>query len=95
MVNDNLIKGLRAVLFTIPSRHPPHFLLVQQLCDLVYLAALNEDVIVRQKRLIEQFARTEDITEDLKAADQMAWVGAMNSIHNHVEGIIRNELICQ
>ena len=35
----------------------------------------------------------EGVTEDLKASDQMAWVRAMNSIHNRAEEIILRELI--
>ena len=35
----------------------------------------------------------EGITEELKAQDQMAWVGAMNSIRNRAEEIVRHELI--
>ena len=33
------------------------------------------------------------ITEDLKAHDPMAWVGAMNNIHNAVEEILFAEVI--
>ena len=33
------------------------------------------------------------VTEALKAADQMAWVGAMNSIRNSAEEIVLAELI--
>ena len=36
---------------------------------------------------------TEEITEKLKAQDQMAWVRAMNSIRNRAEEIVRHELI--
>ena len=36
---------------------------------------------------------TEDVTEDLKAADQMAWIGAMDSISNRAEEIILCEMI--
>ena len=35
----------------------------------------------------------EGVTEDLKASDQMAWVRAMNSIHNRSGEIILWELI--
>ena len=41
----------------------------------------------------EQLAEKECITEQLKAQDQMAWVGAMNSIRNQAEGIINAEII--
>ena len=33
------------------------------------------------------------ITEDLKAHDPMAWVGAMNNIRNRAEEIVRREII--
>ena len=43
--------------------------------------------------LMKQLAEKEGITEQLKAEDQMAWVGAMNNIRNAVEEIVLNELI--
>ncbi len=33
------------------------------------------------------------VTEKLKAADQLAWIGAMNSIRNRAEEIVLRELI--
>ncbi len=44
-------------------------------------------------RLIEQMAEREGITEQLKAKDQMAWVGAMNSIRARAEEVVNEELI--
>ena len=44
-------------------------------------------------RLVKQLAEKEGITEQLKAQDQMAWVGAMNSIRNQAEEIINAEII--
>ena len=44
-------------------------------------------------RLIEQYAATEGITEQLKAEDQLAWVGWMNSIRERVEEIVLSELV--
>ena len=35
----------------------------------------------------------EGVTEGMKASDQMAWVGAMNSIRNRAEEIILREMI--
>ena len=35
----------------------------------------------------------ESVTEGMKQHDQMAWVGAMNSIRNRAEEIILRELI--
>ena len=58
-----------------------------------YLADLNEQAEDRLERIIEQMKTAEGITEDLKASDPMAWVGAMNNIRNRAEEIIREELI--
>ena len=35
----------------------------------------------------------ESVTEELKAVDQMAWVGAMNSIRSRAEEIILREMV--
>ena len=43
--------------------------------------------------LMKQLAEKEDITEQLKAQDQMAWVGAMNNIRNAAEEIILAEYV--
>lgn len=43
--------------------------------------------------LIKQFTEQENITEELKATNQMEWVCRMNNIKNRAEEIIFNELI--
>ena len=43
--------------------------------------------------IIEQMQQVEGVTEDLKAADQMAWVEAMNSVRSRVEEIILRGMI--
>jgi len=58
-----------------------------------YLANLNEQAQERLSLIIEQMKETEGVTEEMKAADQMAWVGAMNSIRNRAEEIILREMI--
>ena len=58
-----------------------------------YLADLNEQVQDRLERIIEQMKAAEGVTEKLKAADPMAWVGTMNNIRNGAEEIILQELI--
>lgn len=58
-----------------------------------YLADLNEQVQERLSLIVEQMKETEGVTEQLKAADQIAWVGAMNSIRNRAEEIVKSELI--
>ena len=47
-----------------------------------YLADLNEQAQGRLERMIDQMKMAEGVTEELKAADPMAWVGAMNNIRN-------------
>ena len=47
----------------------------------------------RMEAIISAMAKQEGITEALKAADQMAWVGQMNNIRNRAEEIILNELV--
>ena len=59
----------------------------------IYLADLNEQARERLSLIVEQMKASEGVTEELKAADQMAWVGAMNSIRNRAEEIILRELI--
>ena len=58
-----------------------------------YLADLNEQAQERLLLIIEQMKASEGVTEELKAADQMTWVEAMNSIRNRAEEIILREMI--
>lgn len=43
--------------------------------------------------LMKQFTEIENITEELKATNQLEWICRMNSIKNRVEEIIFNEII--
>ena len=58
-----------------------------------YLADLNEQAQERLSLIIDQMKASEGVTEELKAAAQMAWVGAMSSIRNRAEEIILREMI--
>ena len=58
-----------------------------------YLADLNEQAQERLSLIIKQMKVSEGVTEELKAANQMAWVGAMNSIRNRAKEIILREMI--
>lgn len=44
-------------------------------------------------KTVASLASAEGTTERLKATDQMAWVGLMNSIRHRAEEIVRKELI--
>ena len=58
-----------------------------------YLADLNEQAQERLSLIVEQMKVAEGVTEELKAADQMAWIQAMNSILNRAEEIVLQELV--
>ena len=47
----------------------------------------------RMEYLIKEMAKREGVTEALKAADQIAWVGQMNSIRNRAEEIVLHDLV--
>ena len=58
-----------------------------------YLADLNEQAQGRLSLIVEQMKVSEGVTEELKAADQVAWVRAMNSIRNRAEEIVLKEIV--
>ena len=58
-----------------------------------YLADLNEQAQSRLQLIIRQMQEAESVNEELKVYDQLAWVRAMNSIHNRAEEIILRELV--
>ena len=47
----------------------------------------------RMELLTRQMKERQGVNEDLKARDQMAWVGACNNIRNAAEEIVLSELI--
>ena len=58
-----------------------------------YLADLNEQVEERLDLIMEQMKAAEGVTEELKAKNQLEWVGRMNNIRNRAEEIIKSEMI--
>ena len=59
------------------------------------MADLNEQAQSRLELIIEQMKASDGVTEGMKQHDQMAWVGAMNSIRNRAEEIVLHEMICE
>ena len=47
----------------------------------------------RMETMVAAMKKQQGITEELKAKDQLAWVGAMNNIRNAAEEIICTEVI--
>ena len=58
-----------------------------------YLADINEQADNMFSRLVKDIAKAEGITENLKAENQMEWVGLMNNYRHCAEEIIFKELI--
>lgn len=58
-----------------------------------YLADIDQQAEEMFERLVKQMAAAEGVTEQLKAADQMAWTGKMNSIRNRAIEIVNSEII--
>lgn len=58
-----------------------------------YLADLDEQAQNRLQLIISQMQEAESVDAELKENNQMAWVQAMNSIHNRAEEIVLHELV--
>ena len=58
-----------------------------------YLADIDRQAEELFSRLVKQMAETEGVTEALKAADPMEWVGRMNNVRNKAMEIVNGELI--
>ena len=58
-----------------------------------YLHEIDIACEERIKTIISQLVKIENVTEELKATNQMEWVGKMNSIRNRAEEIVLNEII--
>ncbi|MFR6143709.1 MAG: TnpV protein [Finegoldia sp.] len=44
-------------------------------------------------QLVKQLAESEDITEELKAKNQLEWVAQMNNVYNRAREIVNSKLI--
>ena len=58
-----------------------------------HLLMIQEQAEERFDLLVEQMAKREGVTEQLKAQNQMLWVQRMNSIRARAEEIVREEII--
>lgn len=58
-----------------------------------HLAETDQSCNERMENIVSAMARQEDVTEALKAADQMEWVRRMNNIRNRAEEIVLTELV--
>ena len=58
-----------------------------------YLDDIERQATTMFLRLVKELAEKENVTEELKATDQMLWVQKMNNIRNRATEIINAELI--
>ena len=58
-----------------------------------HLAEADERAERMLDQLTAEMAKREGVTEALKATDQMAWVGKMNSIRHRAEEIVLSDLV--
>ena len=60
-----------------------------------HLAEVDQQAQDMFLRLLDEMAKREGITEQLKATDQIEWVRRMNNIQNRAKEIVDTELIYQ
>ena len=58
-----------------------------------HLLMVQEQAEERFDLLVEQMAKQEGVTEQLKAQDQMLWVRRINNIKARAEEVVREEII--
>ena len=58
-----------------------------------HLAEIQQTAQRRMEEIVAQMAKAQGVTEELKASDQMKWVGLMNNIQNAAEEMVLAELI--
>jgi hypothetical protein len=58
-----------------------------------YLHSIDERCNTLLESIIAKLAKEENVTEDLKASQQLEWVARMNNIKNRAEEFVYNEII--
>ena len=58
-----------------------------------YLVDLDKQAEEMFSQLVKQMAEREGVTENLKADDQMEWVGRMNNIRSRATEIVNQDII--
>ena len=58
-----------------------------------HLHEIDQSCQERLDRIVTRMAEQENVTEALKASDQLEWVRRMNSIHNRAEEIVLADIV--
>ena len=84
MIRKTYLKEHRPVMYSL-------YMLEDRLT--AHLNAVDDEAHERMDVLVRQMMEKQGVTEELKARDQMAWVGVVNNIRNTAEEIVLKELI--
>ena len=58
-----------------------------------HLKETQEEAQGRMEQIVAEMAKSQEVTEELKAKDQMLWLSMMNNIRQAAEEIVMNELV--
>ncbi|MDY4192722.1 MAG: TnpV protein [Bariatricus sp.] len=84
MMRKTYLKEHRPVLYSL-------YMLEDRLTE--HLNVVDDEAQERMDILVRQMMEKQGTPEELKARDQMAWIGAVNNIRNAAEEIVCNEII--
>lgn len=84
MIRKTYLKEHRPVMYSL-------YMLEDRLT--AHLNAVDDEAQERMGILVRQMMEKQGVTEELKARDQMVWVGVVNNIRNAAEEIVLKELV--
>ena len=87
------IWGIRRKNYLLKNRGPIYTAMLLSGELRAHLEEVDRQAAEMLFQMVNQMARDEGVTEQLKATDQMAWVGAMNNIRARAEEVVYAELI--
>ena len=78
----------------LKNHHPIIYTNLLTSCKLTaYLADIDEEANEMFDRPVKQLAEQEEVTEKLKADNQMLWLRKMNNIRNQATEIVNKEIV--
>ena len=90
----NIGKYGRLRLQSLEEYHKAECMLMRINNELIsHLLDIEDECRLRVESLVEQMAKKENVTEELKANNQLEWIKKMNNIKNRAEEIAYNEII--
>ena len=90
----NIGKYGRFRLKYLEENHKPELILMRVNNELTsHLLDIEDECKERVEQLVKQMLEKENVTEELKANNQLEWVSKMNNIKNIAEEIVLSEII--